>query len=194
MDSRDTLGQSAAPPLDRLSFHEVDRGRWHDLARLFDAPGGPKYCWCMAWRPLQDRSRPAGSHRRRAALQRRVRAGVPVGILAYIEGEPIAWCSVAPRETFRPLGGLESPDDIVWSVVCFFVPRRLRRRGLMGRLLGAAIETARSHGATVLEAYPVNPDSPSYRFMGFVPLFRAAGFKPVGRAGSRRQVMRLTLE
>jgi GNAT superfamily N-acetyltransferase len=92
------------------------------------------------------------------------------------------------------LGGLESPDDIVWSVVCFFVPRRLRRRGLMGRLLGAAIETARLHGATVLEAYPVNPDSPSYRFMGFVPLFRAAGFKPVGRAGSRRQVMRLALE
>jgi len=194
MGSRDSLGQSAAPPLDRLSFHEVDRGRWRDLARLFDAPGGPKYCWCMSWRPLENRSRSGGSQRRRAALQRRVRAGVPVGILAYVEGEPIAWCSVAPRETFRPLGGLESPDDTVWSVVCFFVPRRLRRRGLMGRLLGAAIETARLHGATILEAYPVNPDSPSYRFMGFVPLFRAAGFKPVGRAGSRRQVMRLALE
>jgi len=148
----------------------------------------------MSWRPLENRSRPGGSQRRRAALRRRVRAGVPVGILAYVEGEPIAWCSVAPRETFRPLGGLDSPDDTVWSVVCFFVPRRLRRRGLMGRLLEAAIETARLHGATVLEAYPVNPDSPSFRFMGFVPLFRAAGFKPVGRAGSRRHVMRLALE
>jgi len=64
----------------------------------------------------------------------------------------------------------------------------------MRRLLTAAVETARRHGATVLEGYPVDADSPSYRFMGFVPLFRAAGFKPVGRAGSRRHVMRLDLE
>jgi hypothetical protein len=60
-------------------------------------------------------------------------------------------------------------------------------------MLSAAIETARRHGATVVEAYPVDPDSPSYRFMGFVPLFRAAGFKSAGRAGTRRHVMRLNL-
>ena len=89
---------------------------------------------------------------------------------------------------------VEPNDEVDFDLACFLrVGRRLRRRGLMGRLLKAAIETARRHGATVLEAYPVNPDSPSYRFMGFVPLFRAAGFEPVGRAGSRRQVMRLTL-
>jgi GNAT superfamily N-acetyltransferase len=147
----------------------------------------------MAWRPLEDRSAPGGSQRRRAALQRRVRDGVPVGILAYLKGEPVGWCSVAPRETFRPLGGPEADGDAVWSVVCFFVPRRLRRRGLMRRLLAAAIETARRHGATVVEAYPVDPDSPSYRFMGYVPLFRSSGFAHVGRAGSRRHVMRLDL-
>jgi GNAT superfamily N-acetyltransferase len=193
MGSRDSLSQAAAPSIERLTFHEVDRGRWRDLARLFDAPGGPKYCWCMSWRPLENRSRPGGNQRRRAALQRRVRAGVPVGILAYVEGVPIAWCSVAPRETFRPLGGPEADGDAVWSVVCFFVPRRLRRRGLMRRLLAAAIESARRHGATVVEAYPVDPDSPSYRFMGYVPLFRSSGFAHVGRAGSRRRVMRLDL-
>ena len=194
MGSRNSLTQAAAPRLDGLLFHEVDRDRWRDLARLFAARGGPKHCWCMSWRPLENRSAPAGNKRRRAALQRRVRDGVPIGILAYLQGEPVAWCSVAPRATFRPLAGLGSPDDTVWSVVCFFVPRRLRRRGLMRRLLTAAVETARRHGATVLEGYPVDADSPSYRFMGFVPLFRAAGFKPVGRAGSRRHVMRLDLE
>jgi len=46
-------------------------------------------------------------------------------------------------------------------------------------------------GARVVEAYPVAPDSPSYRFMGFVPAFEKAGFREVGRAGSRRHVMRL---
>jgi len=32
-----------------------------------------------------------------------VRRGITVGILAYAEGEPIAWCSIAPRETYAAL-------------------------------------------------------------------------------------------
>ena len=42
-----------------------------------------------------------------------------------------------------------------------------------------------------VEAYPVDPDSPSFRFMGWVSVFKAAGFREVGRAGTRRHVMRL---
>jgi hypothetical protein len=45
----------------------------------------------------------------------------------------------------------------------------------------------------VIEAYPVDPDSPSYRFMGFVGVFAAAKFEEVGRAGRRRHVMRFTI-
>ena len=45
-------------------------------------------------------------------------------------------------------------------------------------MLRAAIDYARKRGATALEAYPVDPDSPSYRFMGFVPAFERLGFKP----------------
>jgi hypothetical protein len=43
------------------------------------------------------------------------------------------------------------------------------------------------------KAYPVDADSPSYRFMGFVPVFAEAGFAEVGREGKRRHVMRLKL-
>jgi hypothetical protein len=39
----------------------------------------------------------------------------------------------------------------------------------------------------------VAPDSPSYRFMGFVGAFEAAGFTEIEMAGSRRHVMRLAL-
>jgi hypothetical protein len=38
----------------------------------------------------------------------------------------------------------------------------------------------------VAEGCPVDPDSPSYRFMGFVPVFAEAGFQEVALAGSRR--------
>jgi sensor domain CHASE-containing protein len=39
-------------------------------------------------------------------------------------------------------------------------------------MLAMAIKRAREHGARILEAYPVDQDSPSYRFVGFVPLFQ----------------------
>ena len=45
----------------------------------------------------------------------------------------------------------------------------------------------------MVEAYPVDPDSPSYRFMGYVGSFEAMGFQAIGRAGTRRHVMRLSV-
>ena len=68
-----------------------------------------------------------------------------------------------------------------------------RGAGLMTAMLRAAIEHARQHGARVLEAYPVDPDSPSYRFMGFVSQFAKADFAVLGPAGKRRTVMRKEL-
>ena len=180
-----------------LVFHEVDRDRWVDLERLFMAPGGPKYCWCMVWRAMPKGGSRKDSSAKKAALESRVRDGTPIGILGYLDGEPVAWCSIAPPATYRR-GLVDRPDnadgaDNVWSLACFFVPRRLRKQVIARHLIAAAVEHARSKGATVVEAYPIDPDSPSYHFMGFVSSFEAAGFQDVGRAGTRRHVMRLML-
>ncbi|MBI4313106.1 MAG: GNAT family N-acetyltransferase [Chloroflexi bacterium] len=180
----------------RLDFHAVTRDRWDDLERLFDAPGGPKHCWCMVWRAMPKGASRSDSQAKKEALESRVQQGVPIGILGYVDGEPAAWCSVAPRNTFRDLGGAHLPGDApesVWSVVCFFVPRPLRLQGVARSLLEAAVVHARSNGAKMLEAYPVDLNSPSYRFMGFVSTFKALGFREVGTAGTRRHVMRLPL-
>ena len=133
---------------------------------------------------------------KKEALRLQVEDATPIGILGYVDGDPTAWCSIAPRDTYRELGGskiLLDPSENVWSIVCFFVPRKLRGRGLTRLLIRAAIERAASSGATVVESYPVDPDSPSYKFMGLVSTFEALGFEEVGRAGSRRHVMRLSL-
>ena len=124
----------------------------------------------------------------------RVRAGVPVGLLAY-EGEiSVGWISIAPRETFRNMGGpAAGPDELIYAINCFFIPRALRGAGLGQKLLRGAIDHARDMGASVLEATPVVPDSASYRFMGFVPSFEREGFKHICDAGTRRKVMRLSL-
>ena len=183
----------------RFEFAGVDEGRWGDLAALFEALGGPHACWCMVWREKPPKAGKARGKERSAlvkkALRERVSAGTPIGILGYDRDAdaPVAWCSVAPRSTYRALGGLDDPDDgdDVWSIVCFFAKRDYRGKGLTDRLLDAAIEYARSQSAKIIEAYPVDPDSPSYRFMGFVSVFERAGFKKVGTAGTRRHVMRL---
>ena len=184
-------------PLDQdIVFHEVDRDRWTDLERLFESRGGPKYCWCMVWRSMPKGTSRSDAEAKKASLHQRVYDDVPVGILGYVDAEPVAWCSIAPRNTYRDLKGKIDPAqelDSVWSLVCLFVPRRLRQRGIAGSLIEAAVEQARSKGASVVEAYPVDPDSPSYRFMGFRSSFESAGFRKVGNAGSRRHVMRLSV-
>jgi GNAT superfamily N-acetyltransferase len=131
------------------------------------------------------------------AIRNMVLEDTPIGLLGYVENEPVAWCSIAPRSSYRDLGGLYDPDENsekVWSLVCFYVSREYRGKGVMTRLMQAAIEHSRQRGATVIEAYPVDPSSPSYRFMGFVPQFRELGFIEVGVAGSRRHVMRLKID
>jgi GNAT superfamily N-acetyltransferase len=176
-----------------ISFHEVDASRWDDLERLFESRGGPKFCWCMVWRAG---AKTAKGPDRKAAMRRYVGEGVPIGLLGYARGEPVAWCSLAPRTTYRDLGGPtdcnERPED-VWSLVCFFIRKEWRGKGLTRRMIEAAVQHAANRGANVVEAYPVDPGSPSYRFMGYVPTFSAAGFREIGRAGTRRHVMRREL-
>ena len=179
--------------LDRLVFHEVDQSRWPDFERLFESRGGPKSCWCMVWRATSQEARHTDGASRKAAMAKRVAARVPVGLLGYLEGEPVAWCSLAPRSTFRRLVDDDSSDAGVWSITCFFVVRRFRGQGITQRIIQAAVTHARLHGASIVEAYPVAPDSPSYRFMGFVSVFEKAGFCEVGLAGTRRHVMRLKI-
>lgn len=172
-----------------FTVHEVIAERWADFERLFEARGGPKYCWCMAWRATTEEVKHADSARRKVAMAARVESGTSVGLLGYLGEEPVAWCSVAPRSTYRRLVSNGTPDEGIWSIVCFFVLRQYRQAGLTKRMLAAALKHARQRGARVVEAYPVDEDSPSYRFMGFVPMFEEAGFHEIGREGSRRHVM-----
>ena len=180
--------------MNEIIFREVNHETWADFAGLFESRGGPKSCWCMVWRSTAAEGRKSDGASRRVAMKSRVDASVPIGILGYCRGAAIAWCSIAPRPTYRALGGLEAtPAETVWSLACFFIKREFRGQGLMDQLLRAAIEHAARHGATGIEAYPVEADSPSYRFMGFIETFDKAGFEEVGRVGVRRHVMRLPI-
>lgn len=177
-----------------LSFRPVDGETLGDFEALFSSPGAPKHCWCMVWRRSSAEARENTPADRKRQMWARIGAGTPVGLIAYRDSLPFAWVSVAPRDTYRNMGGPPvQPGEIIWSIACFYIPRKARGQGLTYTLVDAAVDHARENGATVVEAYPVPPDAPSYRFMGFVPMFEKCGFREIGAAGVRRRVMRLAL-
>ena len=184
------------PSPQKLDFRPVTEANAADFEALFNAPGSPKFCWCMVWRATaaEGRGQSTSGARRHDQMLGRIAGGVPVGLLAYAAGQPVAWVSIAPKATYQRLKGSEpAPGEMVWSLACMFARRRWRGQGIAHRLIAAAVAYARSEGADVVEAYPVAPDAPSYRFMGFVPAFERAGFVAAGMAGTRRHVMRLSM-
>lgn len=174
-----------------LSFRPVTRSTRAEFEAFFSSPGAPKWCWCMVWRRSSVEAKHNDSVGRKRQMMQRIDAGTPVGLIAYRKDEPVGWVSIAPRETYRNLGGPEANEgEVIWSIACFYVPRKLRGEGLVRDLIAGAVKHAKKRGATIVEAYPVPTDAPSYRFMGFIPVFKEAGFKDVGMAGVRRHVMR----
>jgi GNAT superfamily N-acetyltransferase len=166
----------------------VDKTNWKDLEALFQSKGILNNCWCMAWRMTKDELRNNNAISRKKFIKKRVWSNIPIGLLAYSDNEVIAWCSIAPRESYQRFDGDESLEN-VWSLACFYIKKEFRDKGLVNLLIDRAKEYAKKNGAEYIEAYPVNPDSPSYRFMGFVNTFEKAGFGFVKMAGTRRNVM-----
>jgi GNAT superfamily N-acetyltransferase len=179
-----------------FEFYPLTTDRWLDLVKLFEHHGNPGYCWCMTWRATSAEYKQLDSAGRKRALRSLVNSRVPIGVLAYHADQPVGWCSIAPRETYARLEKsttLKRIDDRpAWSVVCFFVRRDLRGQGLALHLLQAAVEYAASHGARIIEGYPVEPGQ-SYQFMGSPAIFKAAGFREVARAENDRPIVRRIL-
>jgi GNAT superfamily N-acetyltransferase len=155
----------------------------------------------MWWRlPHSQFERQRGEENRRA-LKGLVDAGQAPGILAYAEGRLVAWCSLGPREAFPTLERsriLKRVDEqAVWSVVCFYVARGWRRKGIMVPLLVAAVEYAREHGARIVEGYPIEPrgqTASASLYTGLASAFRKAGFVEVARRSETRSIMRYAMQ
>ncbi|HVY19343.1 MAG TPA: GNAT family N-acetyltransferase [Bauldia sp.] len=177
-----------------LTFREVTPATIPDFEAFFSAPGAPHFCWCIVWRRTTEESHHHQPADRKAQMLKRICAGTPVGLVAYDGDTAAGWVSIAPRDTHRNLGGPPAQaDENIWSIACFFVPRKRRGQGTVRALIKGAIAHAKEKGATIVEAYPVDRAAPSYRYMGFTDVFAEAGFTDEGMAGTRRHVMRLRL-
>jgi GNAT superfamily N-acetyltransferase len=182
-----------------------------DLADLFGQGGDPRWCWCAYFRVRgRDWTNSTAAENREVletAVAENATDGRAPGLVAYDGTDAVGWTSVGPREDYERLtfSKVLAPVDgtPVWSIVCFVVGRRARGRGVATALLDAAIAYARDHGATTLEAYPVEVSEgmriPSANvYHGTLSMFERAGFEVVERrqanaASPVRPIVRLVL-
>lgn len=187
--------------------------RWDDLTTVFGTRGDPARCWCQ-WFRVRSSGWQAGTPAANREALRAELAAVgpqqpPPGVIAYLDGEPRGWCAIGPRTGYprlvasprvgpRVLAGDDLEDDGVWSVTCFGVPVGRRRQGLGKPLLQGALRMAKSHGARVVEGYPVDvgekgSTSSANLYHGTLSMFVDAGFREVARPAAARPLVRLEL-
>ena len=174
---------------------------WADVEALLGQRGSVKGCWCMFFRQTPQERRTEWGEGNRRALKELVDGGRAPGLVVHRNGEPAGWCSVAPRGEYSRLdrSPVTKPVDgtAVWSLVCLYVDPRHRGTGVARELVRTAVEHARTQGAAMVEAYPVDealgPVPTASAYHGLVGLFASEGFEEVARRTPNRPVMRLRL-
>ena len=177
------------------------------LARLFESQRNTRRCWCMAF--CLPRSQFAagwltgGNQRQFSAMA--ATSSTPMGILASQAGEPVGWCACGPRSRYvaatNPRNKImqnraRDEDEIVWLLPCLFVRADRRGQGVTHALIRAAVELARSEGASAIEAWPLAESERRLgdAFLGREQVFNELGFHCVERPSPVRVIMRLELE
>jgi GNAT superfamily N-acetyltransferase len=181
-----------------LTFKPAAAGQWENLVKLFGVRGGCGGCWCMWWRLKRSEFEKQKGEGNKKSLKKIIESGEIPGLIAYAGDQPVAWCSVAPRHHFTALDRSRVlrrvDDEPVWSIVCFFVAKPYRRRGVSSKLIGAAVEYAKKQGALIIEGYPVEPKKESapdvFMYTGLYSAFKKSGFVEVCRRSETRPVMR----
>lgn len=181
-----------------LEFHPVTKERWPDFEILFGEKGACGGCWCMLWRLTRKEFERQKGWANRQSMKTIVESGEIPGLLAYSEKQPVAWCSVAPRQRFPALERSrvlkKIDDEPVWSISCFFIHKDFRKKGLGVRLLEAVITYVKKQGGKIVEGYPVEPKKGKtadvFAWTGLASFFKKAGFVECARRSETRPIMR----
>ena len=127
-----------------------------------------------------------------------VKKNIQPGIIAYDGKVPIGWIAIRPRESYSRLANskiLQPVDDkSVWSIVCFFIHKDYRKKGISVQLINSACDFAASKGGTIVEAYPTDTknktSAPVFIYTGTFSAFKNSAFSEVTRRSETRPIMR----
>lgn len=152
----------------------------------------------MTWRLHKHDYEAAKGEGNRLAFKTLVKQGPPPGVIGYLNGRPVGWCAVGPRESFPRLANSRvlAPVDAkpVWSIVCLFLAKEHRGSGCSSILAEGATRFAFSNGAEIVEAYPFDPLThlpDPFVWTGLLSTYTRIGFREVVRRSARRPIVRL---
>ncbi len=185
-----------------ITIHPVTKKRWQDFEALFGAKGACGGCWCMLWRLKRAQFEAGKGEKNRRAMQALIESKKIPGLLAYVRGKPVGWCSVAPREHFPALENsriLQPIDEQpVWSVTCLFVEKSFRRHGVSVALLRAATDYVKRRHGKIIEGYPTEPQKDRvpdvFVWTGLASAYQQAGFIECARRSPTRPIMRFLVK
>lgn len=193
--------------------------RFGDIARVINPTGREQACWCMHWRAPVKEDVTTRAARLRELTEQEPAPGMlaylgagdaaEVGVttlggaapggagLAKGEGvEAVGWLGFSRRSEARSLQRsrvlpVGEPDTwpTTWVFMCVTVRAGFRRQGVAQALLDAGVDYAAAHGATALDASPVEPEPGrrvpvSAAFVGTVGMFERAGFDRLAPTGA----------
>jgi GNAT superfamily N-acetyltransferase len=183
-----------------ITVQPVSEALFDDVQTVFGTRGQAARCQCQGYRLGWHAQHSDNVQGRRELLRDQVIEGH--GLVAYLDGEPVGWCSLAPRSDYPYLrqttwkGRTEDKDDAsIWAVTCFVTRAGFRRQGVSRALAAGTIDLARDRGARVVEAYPMKP-APGKdvtwgeMHVGALSAFLAAGFRIVHVPSLRRAIVR----
>lgn len=157
---------------------------------------GPKkptsnVCFCLSYRIGSKENLALKGEARAGRVRELCREDPPPGVIAYLDGEPVAWAALHPRRdtSFARNRLIPHVDDLdVWSLWCIRVRPGYRKQGISHALIEGAVAYARERGAPVVEAYPVDNAGErvnlTMAYVGTRALFEGAGFEKVADTGS----------
>jgi len=190
-----------------ITIEPATADRFDDAQHALGGGGDGHGCQCQWWMITNAEWQKTSQEEREQLLRDEIDAGPPPAFIAYVDGEAAGWVRVGPRTRQVRLGRTRNftsasqepwDDESVWAVSCFVVRREHRNQGLNAKLLDAAIDYARTSGARVIEAYPLDPDAgkkiPSNDlFHGVLSTFQEAGFREVSRPKPHLAIVSLDL-
>jgi GNAT superfamily N-acetyltransferase len=183
-----------------ITVQAVSAETFDDVQVVLGTRGQAAHCQCQGYRLGWHAQHSDDVQGRRELLRDQVIEGH--GLVARLDGEPVGWCSLAPRRDYPYLrqttwrGRAEDKDDPgIWAVTCLVTRAGHRRQGVSRALVAATIDLPRQRGARAVEAYPMKPapgkDVPwGEMHVGALSSFLAAGYRVVHTPSLRRAVVR----
>ena len=185
----------------KLRFDSLTSATWKQFETLMGVKGGCGNCWCMYFRlPYKDfqENKPDANKK---MIKQLVNKGLPQGLIASTDQEPIGWIAMAPREDYMKLEKARVfkrfDDKPVWSITCFFIKKQFRHMGLSRQLIKGAVDFAKTKKIKTLEAYPAIPYDEkvphAFLWVGVLSSFINNGFKIVKQQSKSRAMVRIEL-